>query len=248
MKRWDPMSRDVLEAHIVGEATKVFRDELKALDLKGPATARPFISISREFGCEGTDVALKLAETLNGRGKYTEADKWICYDRALLEKLAEDHDLRTEVVQSAQRHDRSIFEQYLHKELAKRPDDYDVFQFLAGAITTLAKRGNVILVGRGSPVITQVFTQGFFVRIYGSAAFKVKRVRERMPDLAGDEDAISSFIEREGKKRDKFVEQFTMHNPADPRFYHLILNNAKFTIPEMTDLIIAGLKVKGYGV
>ena len=248
MRRMDPKKRDILEATVVGQAIQIFRDEVRARQ-RGEAPAnRPFVAISREFGCEGTDLAVSLAEALNKGPASGSGPEWQYYDRALLDRLAEDHDLKVEAVRSAEEHHRTEIEQYLSKELSKRPDDYDVYQYLVSAITTLAKRGNVIFVGRGAHIITQTFGTGFYVRLYGSPQFKVKRIRDCMPDISDDVDAVASFIGKESKKRDSFIERFTLKSPSDPLYYHLMINNGKFSVPEMTQLVLGGMKCRGIPV
>lgn len=242
------MKRDILEATVVAQAIQIFRDEVVALRKGEAPRNRPFVTISREFGCEGTDLAVSLAEALNKSRTYGKGDEWLYYDRALLAKLAEDYDLKAEAIKAAEEHGRSEIEQYLSKELSKRPDDYDVYQYLVSAITTLAKRGNVILVGRGASILAQNFETGFHVRLYGSSQFKVRRIRDCMPDISDDADAVASFIQKESKKREGFIERFTLKSPGDPLYYHLMINNGKFTVAQMTDLVLAAMKSRGMQV
>jgi len=242
------LKRDILEATVVAQAVQIFRDEVLARQRGEVPRNRPFVTISREFGCEGTDLAISLAEALNKSKTYGKGEEWLYYDRALLEKLAEDYDLKAEAIKVAEEHGRSEIEQYLSKELSKRPDDYDVYQYLVSAISTLSKRGNVILVGRGASILAQNFGTGFHVRLYASTQFKVKRMRDCMPDISDDADAVASFIQKESKKREGFIERFTLKSPADPLYYHLMINNGKFTVDQMRDLVLAGMKSRGLPV
>ncbi len=244
MRTEDSTGQKTLDANVMGQAIQILQDHVRGkLRAKGEKV-RPFITISREFGCEGTVLAINLANTLNDRLNLPEKDRWMYYDKALLDKLAEDHNLEKEIILAAEEHRRSEVEQYLGKVLIDKPDDYEVFQYLVGAITTLAKRGNVILVGRGAPIITQGFNHGIHVRLYAGEAFKVRRIKKCMHNLPDDPNEIAAFIERESKKRDTFVERFGLPSSASPKFYHLMLNNDKFSISEMTEAIICFLNIR----
>lgn len=245
MRREDHTGQKILDANIMGQAIQILQDHVRGKLREKGEKVRPFVTISREFGCEGTDLAINLASTLNDRLNLPEEERWMYYDKALLDKLAEDHHLAKELIMAAEEHKRGEIEQYLGKVLVDKPDDYEVFQYLVGAMTTLAKRGNVVLVGRGAPIITQGFDQGIHVRVYAGEAFKVRRIKECMCDLSDDPDEIAAFIEKEGKKRDTFVERFGLPSSASPKFYHLMLNNDKFTVPEMTEAIICFLGIRG---
>jgi hypothetical protein len=63
-----------------------------------PHETHPFITISREFGCEAWPLAQRLAEILNE--KLRPAKPWVAYDRELLDKVARELQLRREIVES----------------------------------------------------------------------------------------------------------------------------------------------------
>ncbi len=246
MKKEDHAEQKLLDANIMGQAIQILQDHVRGKLREKGEKVHPFITISREFGCEGTDLAKSLTDTLNKRLNLPEEERWMYYDKAFLDKLAEDHNLAKEIILAAEGHKRGEVEQYLGKVLVDKPDDYEVFQYLVATMTTLAKRGNVVLIGRGAPIITQGFRHGIHVRVYAGEAFKVKRIKECMSDLPDDPDEIAAFIAKESKKRDTFVERFGLPSASDPKFYHLMLNNDKFTVSEMTEAVICFLSTRGF--
>jgi len=66
----------------------------------------------------------------------------------------------------------------------------------------------------------------------------LSQMKDRFPELSGRPDDLAAAIEREGRKRDSFVERHLAVTPRDPRFYHLLLNNDKFTVKEMADSVL----------
>ena len=52
------------------------------------------------------------------------------------------------------------------------------------------------------------------------------------------------MIQKEGKKRDSFVETHLAASPKEPKFYHMMINNEKFSVPEMAEAVICLLQSK----
>ncbi|MBI5143376.1 MAG: cytidylate kinase-like family protein [Nitrospirae bacterium] len=245
MKSIDGAGHDLLHANVEGQAVQIMQDELRRMK-KEVARHRFFVTIAREFGCQGTELAISLADALNKRVNPPGEERWMFYDKDLLGKISEDNHLRREIIAAAEEHSRGVVEQFLGKVLIDKPDDYEIFQYLVSALTTLANRGNVVLVGRGAGIVTQNMPHGIHIRLYAGEEFRIKHVKECRPDLENaGHDEVRAFIKHESKKRDTFVERFTVSSAADPHIYHLMLNNEKFTIPEMVEVIICFLRAKG---
>lgn len=243
MRELTSMFHQIVDANAVGKALQIIQDEVRS-KRETAEKAVPFVTISREFGCEGTELAIYLTNILNERLAAGDDRKWAYYDKNLLDKIAEDHNLKKDIIEAAEERSRGLVEQYLSKVLADKPDDYDVFQYLVSAMTTLAKRGHVVLVGRGSNIVTQGLKGGVHLRLYSGESFKVHRLKGLHEGLPDDRDEIVSLIRKEGKKRDSFVEDHLAVSPREPKLYHLMFNNDKFTVQEMADLVICLLQSK----
>src|SRR5690606_37104 len=70
-----------------------------------PPQRRPFVTISRQAGAGAWTLAQELVAHLNevDRG----AVPWTCWDRELVEKVAADHNISAELVESLERGSRS---------------------------------------------------------------------------------------------------------------------------------------------
>jgi hypothetical protein len=58
---------------------------------------RPFITISREYGCGASEVAAALAEELN---KHEGTDAWQAYDKEVLNKIIENHNVSEKLLET----------------------------------------------------------------------------------------------------------------------------------------------------
>jgi len=241
MAKLETMFHQIVDANAVGKAIQILQDEVRS-KRKKVEKAAPFVTISREFGCEGTELAIHLASILNEKLGSGDDRKWAYYDKNLLDKIAEDHNLKREIIEAAEARSRGLVEQYLSKVLSNKPDDYDVFQYAVSAMTTLASRGHVILVGRGGGIVTQGLEGGVHLRLYSGDAFKVHRLKALNEGLPDDRDEIISLIHREDRKRDSFVETYLAASPKESKFYHLMINNDRFSVPEMAEMVVCLLQ------
>ena len=126
-------------------------------------TIDPFVTISREFGCEALPLAQHLVEILNRRIHPTIP--WVAYDRELLDTVARELHLRREAVESLDDQRRDEMSEFFDTILNKRVEEAVVIHALAELIRSLATHGHAALVGRGSHLITRDLSTGLHVRL-----------------------------------------------------------------------------------
>jgi len=100
----------------------------------------------------------------------------------------------------------------------------DYFRVLCRHVISLAEQGNMIIVGRGSAIITQPLKNCFHFRIFASPGFKVRSIAHRLSIEA--EEAERIIVQRQ-KQRDSFIRDFLDRDAHDLSFYHLVFNNDK---------------------
>jgi len=180
---------------------------------------KPTITISREFGCEGYPVAERLVELLQQSTK----EPWGIMDKALLEEAAKRHDISEEVFRSLGNRPRFLDD--MISTLSPRwKTERDHYKLLCDQIVSLAEMGNVIIMGRGSAIITQQMANCLHFRIYGSHHFKVRSIARRAKIPVQDAELL---VEKKQKERDKFIQSFLDGDMADLNLYHLAFNNDK---------------------
>lgn len=180
---------------------------------------KPTITISREFGCEGYPVA----ERLKGLLEHATKEPWVIMDKALLEEAAKHHDISEEVFRSLGHRPRFLDD--MISTLAPRwKSERDHYKLLCDQIVSLAEVGNMIIMGRGSAIITQQMANCLHFRIYGSHHFKVRSIARRAKIPAQEAEVL---VEKKQKERDKFIRSFLDRDIADLNLYHLAFNNDK---------------------
>ena len=114
------------------------------------------ITISRQSGCGAHAVAEKLAAWLQARSP-KDAPPWTVFDRNLVEKVLEDHNLPQRLAKFMPEDRVSEMADTMDELFGLHPPSWTLVRQAADTILHLAELGNVILIGRGANVITQGF-------------------------------------------------------------------------------------------
>lgn len=179
--------------------------------------SKPTITISREFGCEAYPVAELLKQQLEKRTR----ESWSLMDKALLEEVTRNHNLSEQVLHNLGEKNRFL-DEFLSTFSSRWKSDRDYYRLLCRHIIALAEQGNVILMGRGAPIITNRMKNCYHFRMYASPTFKQASIARRMG--IGTAEA-RELVERRQKERDAFIRDFLDRDPYDLNFYHLVFNN-----------------------
>lgn len=193
------------------------------------AALKPAITISREFGCE----AYPMAELLRQQLEKRTGESWTLMDKALLDEVAKNHNLSDEVLKNLGEKNRFL-DEFMSTFSSKWKSEKDYYKLLTRHIIALAEEGNVIIMGRGAPIVTRKMKNCFHFRMYASLAFKQKSIGKRLSIDAGEAEAI---ISRRQKERDKFIRDFLDRDPYDLSVYHLAFNNDKNSAAKIADTI-----------
>lgn len=212
----------------LGALLEVSRRQRTAVTEEAPL--KPTITISREFGCE----AYPMAELLRQQMEKRTGESWALMDKALLDEVTKNHNLSDEVLANLGEKNRFL-DEFFSTFSSKWKSEKDYYRLLSRHIIALAEKGNVIIIGRGAPIITRNMKNCFHFRMYASMNFKQKSIASR---LSIDEVEAESIIVRRQKERDKFIRDFLDRNPSDFSFYHLAFNNDKNSSAKMAETII----------
>jgi cytidylate kinase len=197
----------------------------------------PAITVSREFGCEAYPMTVCLKEIMEKK----TGQPWTIMDKALLEEVAKHHNLSEELVSRLGEKKSRIMDDVLATFSPHWKSDNDHFRMLCKYVFSLAEKGNTIIVGRGSGIVTQQLKNCYHFRIYASHAFKVASIARRL-DISRDEAEI--IVEKNQKQRDAFIHDYFNLDARDLRFYNLVFNNDKNS-PERIAQVIADYVTTG---
>ena len=200
----------------------------------------PFIVLSREYGCNGTEIVNAIAKIFNE--EYHSKPNWAVYDNQIIAQLSEEMGFSRELAETLAFDTRNQLTEFFRFIFSGLPTTVKVYQELSEIIRTLALKGHVIIMGRGGNLITQDMRMGFQVKIIATIEWRIYNL---MKKYHMRRDAAEKAIhEKETNTKDVFSQVFK-YDIMDPNHYHLIINAAKYTKDEIARLIIDGMKVKG---
>jgi cytidylate kinase len=200
-------------------------------------SARPFITISREYGCDAGSIAAAIAEELN---KHEKTDVWQSYERELVDKIVEDHDISEKLIETIDTKKREEINEFWRTVLTDYPPQVSVYQKLVRTVRSLAIHGSAIFVGRAAVMITRDLKYGVHLRFVAPASYRIHKIMEK----AGIRDRLEAekLVERKDKERHDFLTQYLKFEAFNPASYDLTINVAKTSKEEVAQIVITLLK------
>lgn len=201
------------------------------------------ITVSRQTGCGAWEIAPLLARILEESGP-PDARAWTVFDKELVEKVLEDHNLPSKLAQYMPEDRVSYFSDAVQELLGLHPPSWDLVRKTTDTIMRLAAIGRVILIGRGANVVTSRLRHTLHVRLIGSLDVRVRRLMDRK---GTDEKETRRLIEQTDRGRERYLKEYFRADPADPLLYDLIVNTDRFTGQQGAELIaVAALQRIGW--
>lgn len=201
--------------------------------MKGDAVqVTPAITISREAGTHAPQVCAAVVAHLNEHNPGPQP--WIEYDKKLVERVAQDHDLSEQLVEAVQERDRSFIERFASGLTGSTPD-MQVAMKLAQTVRGLAAVGRCVIVGRGGQAILYGLPHVVHVRLVAPEAWRIEQYAKAHDVTPA---AARSAIRQIDTDRSRFVKNHFNRDPKDLALYDLVINMAS-TSPEKAARAIA---------
>jgi cytidylate kinase len=196
-----------------GEGLDVFDYGLEIEKVKGG----PVITISREPGSGGSEIARKLAIDLS----------MDLMGGQIIQHVAESARMSRKVIESLDEKEVTLRDTLLNTLFRDRhlwPDEY--LQHLTKVIATVGRYGNAIIVGRGANYILPQ-TGTFRVRIIAPLEYRIRRVME---DRKYEKAQAEQYVVKRENDHKAFVRKYFNADVEDPKQYDIIINTGNVTI------------------
>jgi cytidylate kinase len=194
----------------------------------------PALTLSREAGAGALTVAKLVASEMEPRRKNGDCP-WAIFDRNLVEKVLEDHDLPKRIKQFMPEDAMPEIRSALEEFLGLHPGRWTLFEHTADTIIRLASAGNCILIGRGANIITRHLKNVFHVRLIAPFEQRVKHCGE-FYNLPPGEAAL--FVEHADAARRRYIHQHFQAKIDDPLQYHLTINTGCVSFEDAARMIV----------
>lgn len=206
------------------------REALEKLPQQPPARA-PWITIARQAGAGGEEVAARLAEALG----------YEIFDRQIVEALVEHSDFRSATLEALDEKEQSWVTVYLEGLLRGRAlHRTDYARHLMQTVISIAQHGRAIILGRGSALILDP-AGGLNVRLVASPAVREEAMaRDRGTTL----EEARRVVREIDADRAHFVEKYFGADVSDSSHYDLVLNTGTLGVLPTVHLIQIALREK----
>ncbi len=210
-----------------GEGLDVFDYGLEIEKVKGG----PVITISREPGSGGSEIARKLATDLS----------MDLMGGQIIQHVAESARMSRKVIESLDEKEVTMRDTLLNTLFRDRhlwPDEY--LQHLTKVIATIGRYGNVIIVGRGASYILSQ-AEAFRVRIIAPLEYRIRRVME---DRKYERAQAEQYVVKRENDHKSFVRKYFNADVTDPNQYDIIINTGKVTIEGGAEAVKVAFKMR----
>ncbi len=206
----------------------------------------PVITVSKEYGSGGLEIAKELAKVLN-----------IDYfDKQIVEQVAEHARVSPEDVRDFEEERHISLRAYLSKvididflkqevEVAPGPEsgydarekvpfnfgtqgwiDSDIYkEMIVRVISSLGQRQHVLIVGRGGQCILKDNPNTIHVRITSRFEDRVRRIMGQNPSLS--EKQAEKLVRDMDRKSHDYIKYYFKEDWADPLLYHVVINTSQ---------------------
>ena len=181
------------------------------------------ITIEREYGSGGADIAQKVAQRLN----------WKLWDQLLTNEIARFMECDCSVVeQHEEKKDplyyrllkgfmRGSYEGSVHAPNANIADTDCIRQVAERVVNSAADAGQCVIVGRGSAYYLQNRPDAFHVFVYAPYADKIRRLRAQ----GKSEKEAAHLADSVDRDRAAFIKQYFGVEWPDRQRFHLMINS-----------------------
>jgi cytidylate kinase len=182
------------------------------------------ITIEREYGCGGGEIAQMLAKQLD----------WKLWDQLLTEEIARLAECPKSVVEvREERTDplyyrlfksflRGSYEGSINAHKLKLVDSESILKFTQRVVEHAAKRGNSVIVGRGSQQFLKNRSDTLRVFLYAPREDKVRRLLAR----GKNEKEAEQLVDTVDQERADFIQKYFSVEWPDRAIYHSMINTA----------------------
>jgi CMP/dCMP kinase len=204
------------------------------------------ITISRQYGAGGSDVARRVAEALG----------WSVVDNELVEQVAARAGLPLDEV--ARRDERApSFVERLARTLALASPELfptpggtvedltetSLVRITETVVSELAAQGRVVLVGRAAPAVLGRQENAIHVKLVAPKLVRLHLASER---LGMDPSQAEKIVDDTDRQRARYHREYYGRDWADPLNYDLTLNTARLGMEGAAAVIVARARALGW--
>ena len=199
-------------------------------NLQAEGNPLPVITISREYGAQGKEVAAMLQELIGFK----------VWDKEILNVISERLQSSSEVMEKLDEQRQNAIEDTIFGFLNNKNTNLNYLIYLVKAVEEINRLGNAIIIGRGANFILKK-RKSFNVRLVAPFSNRVAHIAES--DGIGKDEARVIVFKKE-QARMEFTEHNFNHDSSNSLEYDLVINLQSLSLEAACELIITGYQAK----
>ncbi|MGD1277695.1 MAG: cytidylate kinase-like family protein [Tepidisphaeraceae bacterium] len=204
----------------------------------------PFVTISRSAGAGGKQLAEALVDRLTAMDP--AGQPWTSWDRELVEKVAADHGISRDLIESITEINRTwldrFFDDIATNFASSHASEFKVYRRVASTIRALAQAGHVVVVGRGGVYITRDMPGGVHVRLVAPLEQRIANIAHRM---GYSHEQAARYVRDTDRAREHFCREHFLGELFAPERFSVTFNTSMLSTDQIVDCIVTLLKPPG---
>lgn len=201
------------------------------------------VTISRQYGSGGGEIAARLASRLHWNLLDHEAVVQVAQQLGISVEDAEQQDEHVESLGMRLLNSLSLIQPPMSNAVRLVPPVYDraYHETLHKVIEATLDKGHVVIVGRGSQMMLRERRDILHIRIIAPLEQRITYVMQR--EKLSREDAQIRALYKDGG-RERYLQTQYRQDSADPLLYDLVLNTDVLSLDNIVELISTALICK----
>ncbi|PKP37699.1 MAG: hypothetical protein CVT98_05775 [Bacteroidetes bacterium HGW-Bacteroidetes-15] len=215
---------------------RVRREEEQSVQEPGPV-----ITISREYGCYGSEIGELLTNRINQNR--AENESWFFVSHQVLHDAADSLETSPhEISHIFGAKEKSVLGDLVSLfSKDKYLSDIQIKRTIAQIVRSYSEQGNAVIVGRAGCVIAKHIKRSVHVKLMAPFCWRVNVIKNRF-NISSSE--ATEKVKETDKQRETFMEFFRGNKPDNDHF-DLILNRSTVSSEEIVDHIISLAEKRG---
>lgn len=206
------------------------------------------ITISRQYGAGGSEVARRVAEVLC----------WHVVDNELIARVAARAGLQPEEVAALEERVPTFVERLARTLAAATPElfplpraggtvapleESDLVSITEAVVGEIAEGGRVVLVGRAAPAVLARRTDALHAKVVASKAYRIQVAAKRLGIPAAK---AAEVLEETDRMRARYNREYYQRDWNDPVNFHMVLNTEALGMDGAAQLIVDRARQLGW--
>jgi cytidylate kinase len=206
------------------------------------------ITISRQYGAGGSEVAKRVAAALG----------WRVLDNELIEEVARRAGVPAEQVAEREERAPSFVERLARTLAASTPElfprplpggtlpklrERDLVRLTESVVEEAAAKGRLVLVGRAAPAVLAQERDSLHLKLVAPKLFRIQAAATR---LGIDVRKATEIVDDSDSTRARYHRQYYGRDWNDPVHYHMVLNTGALGLDGATGVIVARARALGW--